>query len=592
MAEVKSLKKYLISLGITTCLIILLTGFYIGLTNQSKIATLDYLPDGDWSKSSPLLSEVKPTLYDLTIDQTGMIHITYVEYNPQKMVSEMRYLAVDDRGKVVQRSPIIVSNKKLSQLTLEVYDDVAHVFWVGQGNGAKLDLFCTRLDLLGNKIETTTILQNEFALVQELVSTVSANGNFFFAWIDQQGERRQVKSLYLPDIFVVDKQPQLVVENFCLHLILESDFTEGYHLTWVEKKPKSKNEQASHDLYYQNFDSVGAKKFEALYIDRISPAPVGLAVDQEKVYLTWNKVVPIVVSADSSAIERLYPNYIIFGTVIDQTNSVQEIKIKRLTKHRGPSINQSIVADTSGQIHLVYIDTFYAEMGLTHQIYSPGFAEESKHPTRLYPDHRIYPQLDLAKDIDKTFLLKDPGAGIHLCWLDSGLEMSSLYHANTVNPEGLIPLQLVGINRHQLGINLLMSLGYILFFPFVNIFFFTHIFALAILTAILAFVLLNVKYQSKLYRLLKNPYCGTILICLIHQLFYKGLGISQYLFWPLPPNGNQMWFVYLLVTIVTLIFIGINRQKDGAFYSGMYVFYWLYWLNMSNLVFLLPQINF
>lgn len=591
MAEVKSLKKYLSSLGFTTCLIILLTGLYIGLTNQSKIATLEYLPDGDWSKSFPILSKFKPIFYDMTIDQTGKLHITYVEYNHRKKVGEMRYLAVDDSGKVVQRSPIIVSNKMLSQLTLEVFDDLLYVFWVGQGSGEKLDLYCTRLDLWGNIIETTTVLSNDFASVQELVSTVSSNGDFFFAWIEQEGERRQVKSFYLRENFVVEKQPQLVNRNYCLKLILESDNSEEYHLSWVEKKSTAKN-KLSHELYYQNFNSDGDKKSEALYIDRISPAPVGLAVDQGSVYLTWNKVVPIVVSADSSNIEKLYPNYIIFGTVIDPTNSEQGIKTKRLTKHRGPSINQSIVVDTIGQVHLVYIDTFYNEMGFTHQIYSPGLEKESKQPTRLYPDHRIYPQLDLSKDIDQTFLFQNPDAGIHLCWLDSNLETFSLNYANTVKPEGWIPLQFVGINRHHLGINLIMSLGYVLFFPFVNIFFFTHIFALAILTAILAFVLLNVKYQGKLHRLLKNPYCGTILICLIHQLFYRGLGLSQYLFWLVPPNGNQMWFVYLLVTIATLIFIGINRQKDGAFYSGMYVFYWLYWLNMSNLIFFLPQINF
>lgn len=591
MAEVKSLKKYLSSLGFTTCLIILLTGLYIGLTNQGKIATLEYLPDGDWSKSSPILSEFKPIFYDMTIDQTGKLHITYVEYNHRKMVGEMRYLAVDDSGKVVQRSPIVVSNKMLSQLTLEVFDDLLYVFWVGQGSGEKLDLYCTRLDLLGNIIETTTVLSNDFASVQELVSTVSSNGDFFFAWIEQEGERRQVKSFYLRENFVVEKQPQLVNSNYCLKLILESDNSEEYHLTWVEKKSTAKN-KLSHELYYQNFNSDGDKKSEALFIDRISPAPVGLAVDQGSVYLTWNKVVPIVVSADSSNIEKLYPNYIIFGTVIDPTNSEQEIKTKRLTKHRGPSINQSIVVDTIGQVHLVYIDTFYNEMGFTHQIYSPGLEKESKQPTRLYPDHRIYPQLDLSKDIDQTFLFQDPDAGIHLCWLDSNLETFSLNYANTVKPVGWIPLQFVGINRHHLGINLIMSLGYVLFFPFINILFFTHIFALAILTVILAVLLLNVKYQGKLYRLLKNPYCGTILICLIHQLVYRGLGLSQYLFWPIPPNSSQMWFVYLLVTVATIIFIWINRQKQGAFYTGMYVFYWLYWLNMSNLIFFLPQINF
>lgn len=570
-----------------TCLIVFLTGLYIWSNNKEKIAALGYLPDGDWSKSSLILAEIRPTLFDMTIDQTGNLHLAYVEYNRQKMIGEMRYLLVDQTGKILQQSERIVSNKRLSQLTLEVFQDKLHIFWVGQGKGDRLDFYCTRLDLLGNQIETRTILEGELNSVQELVSAVSPAGKFFFAWIEEEEDSQEIKTFYLPDLLVVDSQPEVVSTNNCFQLNLTSDQKQGYHLAWIEES-KTKDNQPNYYLYYQNYYPLLERKSEQVYIDQISPTAAGLTVDREKVYLTWNKALPIIVSPDDSAIEKLYPNYVIFGTVIDPTDPTKEINIKRLTEQRGPTINQNIVVDKAGQVHLVYYDTFDTEMGMTHQIYSPGFLEEDKISTRLYPDQQIYPKLDLFAGRDQTFFFKDSKSGVHLCWLDS----YSLYYANTVQPEGLTPLQLVGVNRNHLGINLLMSLGYILFFPFTYLFLFMHIFSLAILTIVFAILLLNINQESKLYQLLKNPYWGTILICLIHQLVYQGLGLSQDLFWSLAPNSGQIWFAYLLSTIATLIFIGINRSKEGAFFAGMSAFYWIYWGNMINLIFHLPQINF
>ncbi len=592
------MKRYFSILGIVTLSLILAAGCYMWLLNREQATALGFVPDEDWSKSFAVLPEIGLGIYDAALDKEGKLHMVYVDFDREEMIGKILYTGgIDQKGRANISNKVIVEKERLSRSTITIIEDKIYIFWLGQGDFEKYDLNVTTLDLNGHILEERKLLTDEFGQVKDLVSKAANTGKIMLVWTNLINDNvQQIKQVIINSSDIVVGKPIQISssEGIATQPKIETDKYGHFHVIWKMEEKSLQDSVSTSDYFlcYQSFDQSGQALLEdPMIIDNIAPTEIGIAVNDDKLYFTWNKIVQIADKPGGSTLEKLFPNYMIYGTVLNLNEPESDYKIVRLTHQRGPTFNLDLAVDTGGLVHLLYIDAYIDELALTHEIYEDGFAGQIKAPRRLYPGQNLVPDVNLLNGIYRTFLFADSAKdrGIYCAWLDSDSAGYHIYYANTMNPTQISPLEVIGINRSFMGINVFMSLGFILGMPFVNMIGFLHLVFLVFISAFFI-IIQNILRKTKFGTILNNPYIGWLLIAGIHFILqYKRL---YTFFWPAHLTFSQQLFSFILATIGVLIFITLNRQKKGLYYAGINAVYWIYWMNVIGLMFILAQVNY
>lgn len=571
------MKKYVTRFVVMTSLIILMTGLFVWLTRHDDAARLSYVPDPDWSDESIVSPKLYSHIIDYTMGPQGKLYLAWVENDPKTGISELKYFASSPDQDIESEGQIITENKRIKDLGLAVNQEMVHIFWVGKGESEKLDLLYTRLDRDGQLIEQNRLLKDYFESVSDLDVIVSGEDNYRLVWSEKVEEINQIKTMEVQTSGKIKIQPtQLTISDYdSLRPKIIEDDKGRYHLTWRE----------GYNFYYQSFNDIGENLTIPTVIDRVGEDLVSMSVKNNKLYLVWNKRSSLVQKLDtSSVIEQVFRNSELYGTVIDLEDR-ENFEIKQLTRKNGLSFNQTMVIDDDNNINLVYIDTYQNYLALTHKVYSADFEEVSKKARRIYPDQIVgsTPQL-----------FKDPGHGLHLFWIESDLEVGNLHYANTINPAGVSPLALIGINENDIGVSSFMSIVYIISFPIFNLIFLLHIAILIILTLIVVKLKKLLVKKTQFAEYIKNPYFCPGLICLSHTIIYFIIGKGNWFFSPYMPDLSQLSFILIISTVACAGYIRWSRFSYEETYrrAGMLALVWLYWVNMINLIFYLPFMNY
>ncbi len=576
------MKKFLSTFVMITIGIILISGLYVWLSQKDKVLTLSYVPDPGWSEQHIISPYIKSHKYDCAVDEAGNLHILWIEHERLTGVANIKYSSFNSSGKIITEPKTIAQNEQILAVAIIIRNKMLHTFWVGQGNSKKLDLFYTNLDLAGKVVNEQIVLEDEYDGIEDLIVVSSLQGDFMLVWTNKLYNYQQVKTLLVNSLDMSKRSMQNITSSS--HNSdkpnLIADENSGFHLTWREKDTK--------DFYYQRLNDEGQIDSEPLLIDKVHLDTVSMVVKKDKLYLVWNKIMSNVSKVNiDSVLERSFPNYELFGTVINLNRlSDHQIQIQRLTKKNGPSFDHSLVVDSLGQVHLAYLETYHNSLALTHEIFEDNFTNIKK-SRRIYPDQVSGSQIRLLKDQDK---------GVHMVWLEAGLYGGNFNYANTVIPKKTSLLQILGFNATHYDASITMSIFYLCAMPIFNILFFLHpisIICVSVIVIRIGRFLQNTKVSSLFSKLYVNNFLLTSLVCILHSSLYIALGKKGWLLWPTIAAPNQMCFIIGLAFLGTLILKAVNKYNKASFIQvGAVVVAWVYWLNMINLFFNLPYINF
>ncbi|MCK4258146.1 MAG: hypothetical protein KAX49_04165 [Halanaerobiales bacterium] len=574
------MRRFFVSFIFITLTIVFISGFYVWLSNKNQVPVLTYVPDPEWSEEHVISPYITSHKFDSLVDEKGNLHTIRVEHDPKTGTAYLLHSVTDYAGKIISEPKTIISYKWIPAISLTINDNKLHIFCIGQGDLNTKELVYINLDLTGEILDQNIVLTGEFNSVEDLITVQSKDGEFMLVWIDMINNKYQLKTLVVNLVGKAVEQPvQVTSSNYNSrrpNLIL--DEKGRYHLTWREEKPNS------YTFSYQLLTNGGEPVSSPRVIDEIDLGAVSMATKGDSLYLVWSKIMPLATAPDrTSILEYAFPNYELFGAVLDLENPLEPIHIQRLTEKNGPSSDQTIVVDSKGQLNLVYVDGYHNKLALTHQIYIDDFNNLTKATRRLYPDQITG---------SKTKLIKDPNKGLHLVWLESDTYGGNIYYANTVQPKKVSILQVIGINATSFSSSFIMSMFYIFSMPIFSILFFLQMVSIILLTLGIMGIT-KISHKTKLGYFLTNPYVAISLICLIHCSIYLVIGKMIWILWPVVSAPNQLWFIFILASIAIFAFIKINELRKITFTETATVaFIWIYWLNMINLFFNIPFINF
>ena len=569
-------KEYVWRFLFLTLVLMVISFGYIWFKEKDAAPVLSYVPDPYWSKPHVVSPQFNTYLVKTDVDEQDNMHMVWVNFDPLMAIGHIMYSIADAKGNVIFPPKSIVESGEIDDLTITVQNGQIQVFWLGKGKTSRVDLNYIAFDHTGQIRSQSTVLADAFVpeTVEDLKAVKAADNSFLLVWAEPVRGLAQIKTLAVDADGKALGVPMQVTssDSFeCRKPNLLADSKGRFHLSW-------RMENYPFELYYMQLDQTGKKLTQPLFIDRVSLNPVSMALVGDNLYLVWNKIVQQVKGINFfSVIEKTFRNYELFGTLINTEQVPTKADIKRLTYKNGPSFDQALVADREGKIHLVYIDTYGQYLALTHQIFQDNFTEQ-KGPRRLYPD-----QITGVK----TVLHCSPTGVLHTIWMEG----SKLLIANTKEPAKPSPLGIIGINTSKLGVSLFMSLAYVLAIPVFNITVFLHALILAILMLIYRW--LYRRFEWKKYApWTGNPVLGTAILCAILVAIYLLAGQMYFLLWPVF-QAKQLGFVYVLTTLATLVYLYWNKFERGEFnYILGVALIWVFWLNMVNLTFNLPFINF
>lgn len=599
------MKRQMLTFIICTLVVLVVSGLYIWLTQSNDVMTLSYVPDPNWSGRYVIKTNLQDDTYCSGIDSQGNIHTVWIYFDYINQTSNLIHTAINAKGRALAKEHTIASAQKIQAFTMAVTNDSVNIFWVGSRAIGLGDLNYARLGADGTLLETNTILADRCVDVKTLQAVTAPTGGFMLAWSDQVGAYRQIKTFAVGAEGTTTAEPiQLTTASY--HAYGPNLIVDGkgrFHLAWKEEAQRSDaaalllqrkynckngvvpiNVGYAYTLYYQMLDAQGQGVAQPVFMDEVSLNTVAMTVVEDQLYLAWVKRTARQNAADPSIVGKALPNYAIFGAKLDLTQPVIPTEVFQLSQQKGPAFDQTMIADSAGRIHLVYMDTYTDHLALTHSTFAGDFATVEKEARRIFPDQIVGM---------RTTLLPDPQKGMHLFWIQSDPYGGTMYYANTIHPRAVSPFQVVGINLDKSGVSSFMSFVYVLTLPIYNILVHLHLFYVTCISVILA----GCKYLSRKWRgnqLFYNPYIVVLVICIVHILWYLGFGWADWLIWPAHPMGNgPIWFAILLATLTTVGYIYFGRVKRNKMIQmGFIALLWIFWMNVSNLVFQLPFVNF
>ncbi len=318
---------------IFTLIIVLATGLYLWSINKDNISTLTYIPDADWSYDRVIGEYIKSGVYDSAVDESQNLHLVWIDFNSSTKMWELYHSTVNPEGKTISAPKTIVSNKVISQVSINFYNEMLHIFWIGEGNSEKLDLYYTTLNKMG-RVSLKVVLIDEFESVEDFKGISSAEGEFMLVWSDKVNDYQQIKTMLVSSSGLIERKPVQVTSSKCNsykpNLVIDKE--QRYHLVWREEYPKEIK------LYYQRFNAKGEVDSAPVFIDNVDTNSASMLVSNNKLYLVWNKG-KITVRDKSN---KLY------GTVVDLTNSSEQIEIHQLTNQYASLYDPVLGLDSSG----------------------------------------------------------------------------------------------------------------------------------------------------------------------------------------------------------------------------------------------------
>lgn len=600
------MKRQAVTWILCTLFVLVTTGIYVWLTHSKDVATLSYVPDPNWSRRFTIKANLQDDTYMAGMDSQCNLHTVWINYDYLNQTTNLIHSVTHPKGNIrVKAHPVAVA-AQIQTFSMAVTHDAIHLFWVGSQSTGYGDLNYTRLSLDGTVQERSRVLREEFDDARELQAVVSSAGGFLLAWSDQVEPWIQIKTFAFDpsNVDSTQKPTQLTTAPYDAYgPKLIADLKGRFHLTWKERSGRKQVGGiladrkyhcvervvpilggSAYSLMYQQLTARGEGVGESVFVDEVYLNTVAMAVLGDDVYLTWIKRIARENATTPTIIESSFPNYGIFGSKMSVSHPVSPSEVFQLSQQKGPAFDQGLVAEPNGALHLVYVDTYTEHLALTHTVFDGDFSTLQKKSRRIFPDQMVSL---------RTTLLSDPVGKLHLLWMQSDPYSGTLYYANTVHPRPVTPLNVVGINMDQSKVSLFMSLIFTLTLPIYSIFIYLHLFYITCITLIFT----GCKYWTKKWRwntLFSNPWIVIPMICIVHVLLYLGLDRADWLIWPThPTGGGQIWFSVILATLTTVGYILFgDLKKNKMIQLGFVALLWLFWLQVSNLVFQLPLVNF
>lgn len=580
---------------IFSLMIVLIAGVYIWLVNHRQVGSLDYIQDMEWAEWHSISPKIQSTgIYDGMVDKHGHIHLLWLEYNKEIQAGQLFHTEVNTSGTVLQEAEVILTNQRLSDVSLIFHHGNMHLFWIGGGEDHRLDLMYTRFDHDGHKLMEQQVLAGAFTKVEDLQATISPTGEYMLTWVDEVDGVKQVQAIWLAADTKPKVEPQQITwaEHGSFRPNLIADTRGSYHLVWLEKYPPVKNlaikDYNMYNLYYQTFDATGQPTHVPQMLDNVVLNLPQLAITHDRLYITWNKVLPYQKQTLTS-FEQLLPKYRIFGLEVQLSDPVHQGSVVDLTGE-GVAFYQSLALDSVGQLHMVYYRLINDQIFLTQETYTKGFGRV-KPSTRLFPNHEILfseGQIELKYG---TLLLPDPTKGVHLIWFNSSsTEGDHYYYSNTTRPATISPLQVIGIDKQRMIESIVMGLFYALGLAILGVFGNTWVFTAV--AAGLMFWLIRLGQKVPQLSRLNNPYLATVILCLLNFLFTL-LHLQDSYYWQLYTGWRYLGAIFIIVSMVTAIFVYVNKANTKpVVLAGFTSLFWIYWLNVVSLVFAIPGMVF
>lgn len=558
--------------------ILLISGFYIWISNKDDVMTLSHVSDPDWSKEYQVTPKLITDKFAFTLTQDEQIHTIWPEYLQPRGEVVLKYIKSNSEGKLLTEAKKLAQTKFLQCMTLISHKETLHFFWIGSNQNEGWNLNYTQMDQAGSVIKTETIMENGFTKVNGLQVIPTFNDEFMLVWTDLVNNINQVYSMVVTTSGQRKAEPMQITslkEKNAVVPQLALDEKNRFHLTWQKRGKSSLNYQ----LFYQRLDEKGHPSTPPLYIDRVSVDHASMVIKGDKLILVWTKTMDYV-KYPLELVERSFPNYEIFGTTIDLSDPTN-YEIQRLTHKNGPSFQHVINVDDQGQVHILYVELYDMHLAFTHGIYKDDFKDKIKEFRRIYPNQTITSTPTLITDTHKN---------MHIFWKKSDLFSTSLSYANTAKPHPVTLFNIIGLNSEHFLAGIVMSLFYVLAFPLVGSIVSLYIIYVLILTPTLAGVRKLLK-DPKVASFLRNPYFAVSFICGLY-LFFHLVIFQLKLFCFHEITLSQIWFVFILATTAIIAFITVTKMKgNNVIQVGFTAFFWFFWIQVIYCMFNLPFIN-
>lgn len=574
-------KRNLITFALLTLGLILVSGLYLWKNNMAHVSTIQYISDPQWSKPAPIVEQLRTDQYCAALDSGGKLHLAWINYLPSTANEELVYAIVSPVGRFIMEPKVILQKEEITDLAFTVRDNRVDIFWIGSSNPDEkyLDLFYTRLDFSGKIQEYHTVQQTTFVSPKDFRAVNAPSGDFMLAWSDLHNGYHQVKTMLIDSAGNAKGETvQRTSSSFSSvtpNLVVDS--SEQYYLTWKEEQGYFNH----YKLYYQVLDHSGQPLSTPTFIDDINhedgDLPVAMAVADSKVYLAWSKMVHSV--EQKTAAEKNIVNYEIYGTIINP--EVGQLPIKRLTTKNGISFNPVVTANANGDIHLVYLDSYQDQFGLTHQVYTGNFSQLNKGARRIFAE---------LQTSNHPTVVADSAQGVHMVWVETDKAGYSIQYANTLKPHTPSPFQVVGVTGGSFGSRVWTGILYVLSAP---------VYMMAIhlgwiaLYGLIYWGLIWIAKRFDKDKFINNRYLMPLVLMGIHAaVYFRTTNLSGF-FWPTQPALHQLLPIFGLVTTATLAYLFVSKRENGnILQAGAVAVLWVYWLNVVTLTLHLPFLNF
>ena len=176
----------------------------------------------------------------------------------------------------------------------------------------------------------------------------------------------------------------------------------------------------------------------------------------------------------------------------------------------------------------------------------------------------------------------------HLFWTEAASPGRDIYYSNTIEPEEIGVMELMGFNTIESSMELASSLLIYFTYPIAAVQFLLGYSFIPILILVLIIYFSRKKFRG-FYNLSQDtPYVSFIgaVIFISGTAIIMGGNINDLFALSLPPAG-QSPIIFIVVTLVSLGFIYfLEYDKGHSFYIGLgTVLVWLYWLSQAALVY-------
>lgn len=568
--EIKYFDKFLGTFLLISVLLVIATGFYSWIEKSDDIDTLTYLPDQDWAVNNSI-PQIHSLISDCDIDNEANLHAVWTEYNSQTTLMKLEHIVINSQGKIIEQPKILLENKQIQQIAVEIVQDQLHIFWIGKSGSQKMDLYYTRTDLAGQIQEQKTVLKNQFHNNVTELHLASLTEDFMLSWVAKEDLYSQVYTLLVNSDIQVKQKPinRSIMPVNSRNLNLVSDQLQQYHLIWQHEL----SNQVSL-LYYQGFDREG----QVLTAPRLlAQGQIGentLTTSNRKLYLAWEQRI-----IDKTEFSLIY------GTILHLDHPNIESQTYQLTDQDDFATNPSLAVDTTGQIYLSYTEKKYHK--LAYQIFTDNLVPVMDTPRWIFPEE-IFPT--------KTQLVADSKGQIHFYWLNTKGDRS-LHYTNNIHSSKITPLEIIGLPRLNFIQRLWQNLLYIFTAPLLDLSIFIVFFTNAVSIMFITYILMNIHFylkNEKQIRILeKNLSLVTFIICFI-QIGVSALTL-RVLKHPvlLQHLKEHLMFIIIASLVANFVYIGINKiKKSEPMFGGAVSLAWLYWVIIIIMTLNLPFMNY